>query len=188
MNPENTLEIWKPVVGFEEFYEVSNLGRVKSIIKRSYDLILSPSINKHGYRLVNLWGRGGKHGKRVRIYRLVCEAFHPNPENKPSVNHINGIKTDDRAENLEWNTYSENMAHAYRTGLFTHSRTGKHGYDNPQSKEVIQLDPVTKKEIARFGSATEAAKKAGVNQSTLSKGCVERRPLRNGLLFHYSTS
>jgi len=115
-------ETWLPCVG-NDLYEVSDLGRVRSIdryIMRKgltpvKGKILVPKLNKKGYPSV-VFHINGKALER-NPHRLVAEAFIPNPENKPQVNHINGIKTDCRAVNLEWTTNSENQLHAYRLGL-----------------------------------------------------------------------
>lgn len=103
-------EIWKTIPGYEDYYEVSNLGRVRRI-KTGY--ILKPSGKE--YLEVCL----SKHNKQryFYIHRLVATAFLPNPENKPEVNHINGKKGDNRVENLEWFTRQENIQHAWKTGL-----------------------------------------------------------------------
>lgn len=111
-------EIWKPISGYEEYYEVSNLGRVKQIKSRSATRagrILKGVRYATGYLVVGLCANSKQ--KNCSIHRLVAMAFLPNPENKPCVNHINGVKTDNRVENLEWATYQENNQHAYRTGL-----------------------------------------------------------------------
>lgn len=105
-------EIWKDVVGYEGRYKVSDLGRVFSC-KRNAILMLFK--NKRGYMIVNLYA--AQSIKPVRVHRLVALAFIPNPENKPEVNHRNGIKDDNRLENLEWATPEENVAHAFRSGL-----------------------------------------------------------------------
>jgi len=120
-------EIWKSVLGHEGFYSVSNRKRVKSLYRnivkadgKKYthlEKILSIKISKQGYNQLKIRDENGR--KTVKLYRLVAEAFIPNPDNKPCVNHINGIKTDDRVENLEWTTYSENAQHAWDTGLNT---------------------------------------------------------------------
>jgi len=110
-----TTECWKDVVGFEGLYQVSNLGKVKTIpSKKRYRPSQSGdrSFQIHfGYCVINLFKDNKSHYKRV--HRLVAEAFIPNPNKKPCVNHINGIKTDNRIENLEWCTHSENEIHSY---------------------------------------------------------------------------
>ena len=121
-------EIWKDIKGYEGKYQVSNLGRVKSLarmtssnngstkyLKREKEKILKSRINSVGYPVVGLCKNNRT--KTVKVHRLVAEAFIPNLENKPQVNHINGIKNDNKIDNLEWCTNSENVKHAFRTGL-----------------------------------------------------------------------
>ena len=109
------MEEWRDVVGFEDYFKVSNLGRVFS--KRT-SKILKQTVLKTGYAsfATRIGGRKGQtHCFRVHI--LVAKAFISNPENKPQVNHINGIKTDNNLANLEWVTNKENMEHASKNGL-----------------------------------------------------------------------
>ncbi len=116
------IEIWKDVLGFEGAYQVSNTGKIKSL-KRTYirkngskdtkhEKILSNLDNGSGYKYINLGA-----SCRKAIHVIVAESFLCNPENKKTVNHINGNKSDNRLENLEWATHSENHKHAYNTGL-----------------------------------------------------------------------
>ena len=118
-------EVWKPVKGFEGLYEISSYGRVKSLVvwcgnatidqykKREY--ILKPILGTNGYYYVNLC----KDKKRYirRPHRLVAEAFLDNPNNYYAVNHIDGNKINNRAQNLEWCSLKQNNQHAFRTGL-----------------------------------------------------------------------
>lgn len=108
------MEVWKEIEGYEGHYQVSNLGNVASI-KKGYPVMMKLQNHSGGYKQVKLC----KPNKITieRVHRLVASAFIPNCGNKPQVNHINGIKSDNRVENLEWNTPQENTSHAFRTGL-----------------------------------------------------------------------
>ena len=112
-------EEWKEIKGFEGMYEVSNFGRVKSkerideyisngeiIYRRRREVILYPKLTKTGYLQVTLFKNGKP--KYARMHRLVAEAFLPNPENLPVVNHKDGNKLNNDVSNLEWTSYSEN--------------------------------------------------------------------------------
>jgi len=104
----NYMEIWKDVLGYEGIYKVSSIGRIKSL-KFGKEKILKPVLNSKKYPMVNLLKDNPR--KNFLIHRLLGVAFIPNPENKCDINHINGIKNDNRIENLEWCTRSENLYH-----------------------------------------------------------------------------
>ena len=109
-------EIWKDVIGYETLYQVSNLGRVKSIGKANEHLLKGRD-DTNGYLKVALYKN--KICKNFKIHRLVAIAFIENKDNKPCVNHINANKTDNILENLEWCSYSENSLHSHKLGLQT---------------------------------------------------------------------
>lgn len=148
-------EIWKDVIGYEGFYQVSNKGRVRSvtrIIKRtSGDMKFKSRIMagcvRNGYKIMPL--SKNKTIKAWRVHRLVAIAFIPNPENKAEVNHKNGIRLDNKLDNLEWMTHQENVQHAFRTGLV---KVGSQRKDAKLTeKDVIAIRSnrqLTQKELA----------------------------------------
>jgi hypothetical protein len=161
----NEEEIWKDVVGFEGLYEVSNLGRIKSkerideyisngelMHRRRREVILFPKKLKTGYLQVTLY----KNGKYIcsRIHRLVAEAFLPNPNNFPVVNHKDEIKTNNFVNNLEWCTIE------YNNNYGTHQQRAK----EKRSKPVIGFDD-DGEEILKFNSVAEARRNGVSNVS-----------------------
>lgn len=121
---EGRKEIWRPIPGYEGMYDVSTVGRVRSYLnptgfgkdeRLTTPTLLKPQTHRLGYLYVTL-RKDGK-GHKGYIHILMGKTFIPNPENKPEVNHIDGIKTSNILSNLEWNTRVENMDHARRTGL-----------------------------------------------------------------------
>ena len=126
------IEVWRYIPGWDNVYMVSNLGRVKSLDRYIYQKnkhggitkrllkgrVLRPCLNKNrGYVYVTLQIQGQK--ENAKLHRLVCKSFYLNPHLKPDVNHIDGDKLNNRADNLEWVTREENMQHALANGLTT---------------------------------------------------------------------
>jgi len=176
MQNESTINLeisekWVPVKGWEDIYEVSNKSRVRSkkrcIINtrgRKYTLpgiILKGSKNKEGYPQVSFSNGVIRKKEWFHIHRLVAIHFIPNPDNKPFVNHINGIRHDNRIENLEWVTESENSLHAVEIGL------KKIGKAHRLSKQIRQYD-IHNKFIAEYESINIAAKATGICNAGIS--------------------
>jgi hypothetical protein len=164
-------EIWKDIVGYESIYQVSNTGKVKSLARKvknvnGYSLIkgiiLKNRVNKKGYASIDLSFKNNK--KCCVVHRLVATAFIPNSDNKPQVNHINGIKSDNRLENLEWTSPKENVKHAFDNGL----RKKMIGENNPYSKlknsQVIEIKKLIKDNI----KITDIAKMFSVSICAIS--------------------
>lgn len=122
-------EIWKDIKDYEGLYQISNYGNVKSLPKERHnrrgvyiqkEKLLSLTNTSTGYKKVELVKDGKRKG--FKVHRLVAQAFIPNPDEKPQVNHIDGDKTNNYVDNLEWATASENSIHAYNTGLNSRKR------------------------------------------------------------------
>lgn len=170
-------EIWKDIKDYEEMYQISDLGRVKSLARiikhqnRHYrkDKILKTSIDNHGYLQVNLCKNGKV--KRFHVHRLVAQAFIPNPENKPQVNHIDGDRSNPRKTNLEWVTDRENKLHAYANIPRKSTK-----------KRVLQINK-DKKIIKEWESIKEAQQY--LNLSHISECCKNKKHTCGGFYWRF---
>lgn len=169
-------EIWKDVVGYEGLYQVSNLGRVKSLARRRlmisqgntvfgavHERILKFGASL-GYQCVTL-SKNGVH-ERIRVHKLVAKHFIPNPEKKEQINHIDGNKHNNCANNLEWCTASENQRHAVDSGL----------RDNAIQKRRIYFYQFDKEGnfVHRWHGYKEAEETVGVPRQSIAE-CVNRK-------------
>lgn len=160
---------WKEIKGFEGYYEVSDIGTVRSVDRVVYDIkararklrgkelklceAIDNTRNTEGYYVVNLRKNGTSNVRFV--HRLVAEAFIPNPNNLPTINHKNGNKHDNTVSNLEWATFSENNTHALLNNL-----------RHPRSNWVVQISEGSI--VGTFKSVSEASRRTGVCRSAIS--------------------
>ena len=162
--------MWKKIIVDEKEtnYSISETGEVKNDVSGR---LLNPSIQQ-GYCHVGLTIDGKI--RRFRVHRLVAIAFIENPENKPYVNHIDGCRSNNSVENLEWCTPAENTQHAVRTGLMSPTR----------EKRVIQYS-LDGEKIQEFISLSEAARQTGSQGAKITLCCQFQRKTHNGFQWRY---
>ena len=165
-------EKWLPIKGYEKYYMISNLGRVKSLRTGK---ILKKRLTFDGYVKVTL--TINYESKDFRVHRLVAEHFIPNPEGKETVNHIDGNKENNSVDNLEWATRSEQLYHAYKLG----TKKSQKGCSNVNSKltedDVREIRKSYKKGIKGYGYQA-LANKYGVDKTTIAN-IVNYRTYKN---------
>lgn len=189
------MEQFKDIIGWEGFYQISDLGRVKSVERyvpiklRSGNIgkwyvpekIKATTITPTGYEWLRLWNQG--HSATYLVHRLVANAFIPNPENKPHINHLDGNPSNNRASNLEWCTASENMCHAFK---FLGRKVPNKGLKPHESHLAIKVKSIDKVGVERtFGCIRYAAEYHDVDQSLVSKVCRGIHRDIKGIRFQY---
>lgn len=160
-------DIWKPASGLENYYEVSNLGKIRSIKRKIKNWpsgtrtvggrVLKCCINSSGYKVFALPKKKLVNGKvkHVFLHRYVASTFIPNTENKPYINHIDGDKQNNNIDNLEWCTHQENMSHAMRSGLNSCRKSvigyknNKIGYWFPSQADGSRFAEISKPNVCR---------------------------------------
>lgn len=195
-------EIWKDIEGYENLYQISNLGNVKSKQRYVYksngkiyinallkEKILKKNI-RQGYYAVKLY----KNNKKVNfpVHRLVAKAFISNLEDKPCVNHKDGNKLNNNVKNLEWCTYSENILHAYKNGLSSTSEKAKENCrkiyklgNEKTKKKVVQYD-LYGNFVREWDSINEANRYFGKNKSRISAVCKNKCKQSMGYIWRYA--
>jgi hypothetical protein len=165
----------RPVVGYEGIYEVSSDGEVFRVgggMGAVAGRKLNPILGSHGYLYVHLYRDGVQ--KTHKVHRIVAKAFHHNPDNLPIVNHINGIRTDNRAENLEWCDKSHDVLHAYRV-LGRKPSYGRKGKPRPEGagspKRPVRGTNITTGEVVDIESTHAAARFVNGSQGNIGKTC-----------------
>lgn len=173
------IETYKDIIGYEGKYQISNLGNVLN----SRQKLIKPIVSNTGYIRIGLRNQGKK---LFSVHRLVAIAFIPNPNNKPHINHIDGIKSNNCVNNLEWVTQSENEIHAHKTGLKPKPQywKGKFGINNYSSIKVQQMNKLYVV-IDTHDSIREASIKCNVNESDIVKVCKGKRNTAGGYIWRY---
>lgn len=161
--------MWKPIPGFEDYYHVSDNGEVWSVRKNR---TLRPKIDRYGYPAVTLTVHGKS--RYFTVHRLVALAFIPNPDCKPTVNHKNEVKTDNRVSNLEWATSKENDNHGTRNSRMAHSKCRR--------RVIAQFTDGSEQE---FDGVKSASRASGIAHSMITRCCRGLCDNTHGIKWRY---
>jgi hypothetical protein len=159
---EKEIEIWKDIEGYEGYYQVSNFGRVKSLNVFGKEKHRKLQTDKNGYLVIGLRKLGKE--KNCKVHRLVALTFIPNSNNKKTINHIDGVKTNNQVSNLEWATYSENMTHAFITGLKPNQSGSKNWQAKVSEKDVLEI----RKKAERGAKQASLGREYNLSQPAIS--------------------
>lgn len=184
-------EEWRDVKGYEGLYEISNMGTVRGVRRTGCTGGPIKPQEWRGYLSVILYS--GCKPTHKKVHRLVAEAFIPNPENKRTVNHIDGCKTNNAVSNLEWATHSENHRHAYSIGLKTvsdnqrraASAVGKRTCDMNRPRRAVFSDDGIGEPIY-YESAHAAARRVNGHATAIIKCCRGKSRTHKGLRWQYA--
>lgn len=180
-------EVWQDVLYYENLYQISNYSRIKSLskFKSRKEFILKPYKDKYGRYCVSLYKNSKR--KHYFVHRLVAQAFIPNVENKPEVNHINPITKelcDNRICNLEWVTSKENSQWCVKCGNMYQPTLGKFGKNHHASKPIIQLD-LDGSFVNRWENAREIQKIIGIDYRYVSRCCTHKCKTAHNYIFMF---
>lgn len=166
-------EIWKDIPNYEGIYKVSNRGRIMSL--KDNDIIRKQGTLK-GYKIISLFKNGIC--RMYRVHRLVAQAFIPNPENKPCIDHIDGNRANNDVSNLRWVTVKENQNNPVTKTKFFNRKVKPH-----HEKPILQIKGG--KIIARYKSIHDAAKKLNITATNICAVCKGREKSYKGFIWAY---
>ena len=166
---------WRDILGYENTYQISDNGEVRNIKTKR---ILKKYLNKYGYYQVTLC-KNNK-ARLFRVHRLVAMTFIPNKENKEQVNHIDGNKLNNKVDNLEWCSSSENIKHAFKNGL-KYSLRGK---NNILSKRTYQYDKEYNL-LKVWDSIADITRELNIKKQYISACCLGKIKKTHGYIFKY---
>lgn len=178
-------EIWKNIKGYEGLYQISNLGKVKSLERKRYngqnyymqqEKILKLQNDKYGYKTIML--HKDKKSKNLKVHRLVAQAFLTNPQNKLEINHKDGNKSNNCVNNLEWCTSIENVRHAFSNNLIK-----QHNNTNIEQYSLDGTLLCTWNSISEAVNALHLRKSASSN---ISACCQHKKPTAFGYIWEYA--
>lgn len=169
-------ERWTRIKDYPD-YLVSTFGRVKSFRNPRTNLNggqIIKGVDRKGYRRVELYSNNGR--KTINIHRLVAMTFIPNPDNKETINHIDGNKINNRVDNLEWNTRQENFNHANDNGL------------HPKPRIAVLQFTMDGNFVGEFESISEASRQTGVGMGNIANACYEDRYSAGGFVWKHKNN
>nr|DAH94678.1 MAG TPA: homing endonuclease [Caudoviricetes sp.] len=177
----NGCEEWRNIKGFENKYMVSNFGNVKSLnyMHKNKSHLLKQTVGNKGYLYVTL-NKNGKHWTYF-VHRLVAQAFIPNPNNLPTVNHMDECRTNNCVKNLEWLSYKDNNLYGNHYKRVSETQLN----DPKKSKRVLQYD-LNGRFIKKWESASEVQRKLSVNSSNIIQNCRENVKTAGGFIWKYA--
>lgn len=190
------MENWRDIEGYEGLYQISNIGRVKSLertvpnynqtgftnsFKRIKERIMKTKKDRKGYLYVELYNNGKS--KVFKIHRLVAMMFLSNVDNKPQVNHLDGNKENNCVDNLEWCTNIENQRHAWYTGL----QKPKFSENNPKAKKVLQYD-LQGNFIREWNCMMDIERKMNISHTSISLCCRNKVENIKGYIWRYKNT
>lgn len=176
------VELWKTFKGYENCYEVSNMGRIRSLRTGN---IIKQRANSLGYLSVSL--KKDRKSKEYRVNRLVALTFLDNPENKPEVNHKDGNKKNNCITNLEWVTHKENMIHARKNNLIkiTEKLKKQSSINGKKRSKPVEQYTIEGEFVKSYLSITEASKETKTSISMISSCCRENIKSTKGYIWKF---